>query len=159
MAGQPRKRAFGREVEARGGEDWFFDQLVNGVTIRAMAEALSSHEWGFTPAMIYAWINQEPRRRERLKEARRLRAHVLVDEVVAIADEVSEDNYRSSRVAMGAKQWAAEKLNREELGVATVSGPTVQVNFGSLHLMALRAPAPPRPEALEGRADVLALPA
>ena len=73
----------------------------------------------------------------RLKAAQRPGARGLTDQSIEIADSAeSKDDAATARVKVSARQWLAERWDRETFG--TPKQAPVQINFGSIHLESLR---------------------
>lgn len=135
MTGTPFLWSIARKIEDRGGEEWFFGQVVEDVPVKHLAALL-----GCDRKTLYAWIDMSPARKEMLVEARRLQARSIVEDMhTDMKGQVLtpvEAQALSNRARFN--QWRAERFGREEFG--TEKGQVnVQVNLGSAHTDMLRA--------------------
>ena len=131
-------------LEAKG-EEWFFEQIVEGNTVSKIATELNIGQ-----RAIYFWLHRTDERWKLFQEAKALSAHTLADEALAIADESTNDTARGDRMRVDVRRWMAESRNRQEYG----QQPAVQITttINSIHLQALDA----TPEQLaEVRARIL----
>lgn len=140
MPGHPFLHKIARDIEERGGEQWFFGEIADGVKLKEMAEIL-----GCSRSLFYQWFKMADGRWDAWQEARQLSAHSIVedtdDEVVDGARTPAEAQALNTRVRF--RMWLAGKFNREAYG-EDKTGPAVVLNIGSLHTDALRARAAER---------------
>lgn len=137
------------EDETSNHADYVDAWLSSGQTLAGLAASLSeSTSYDIMRESLARYLReafgQDDTTRQRAARARG--SYALIDETLQIADErvtSNEDNGRN-RNRISARQWAAERFNREELGAP--KGPLVAISIGSLHLDALRSrglPVPP----------------
>jgi hypothetical protein len=72
-------------------------------------------------ATVRRWRRQYPEFGAMYEAARQERAHMLADDVVAIAD--SEPDAQRARNRMAARQWYASKVNKQSYGEAADRHP------------------------------------
>jgi hypothetical protein len=151
MASRPKlqrfRAAMGRIAEREGfaGPDapllWALSEIEAGVPVAQLWKVVqeevgetSVRGWAYT--VLYALA---PDARQRVKEARKIGAHALVDEALEISDRPAGTaaEAASNRLAVDTRLRIAGIFNREELGD---SAPKVQVSLSvaQLHLDALR---------------------
>jgi hypothetical protein len=120
---------------------WALSRIEAGVPIAQLwkivqdeADEESVRGWAYT--VLYSLA---PDARQRVKEARKIGAHALIDEALEISDRpaATAAEAASNRLAVDTRFRLAGIFNREELGD---SAPKVQmsISLGQLHLDALR---------------------
>lgn len=89
--------------------------------------------------------------------ARKKSAQAIVDESLDIADEHTSSQLQAAQAGnrIKARQWLAERRDREAFGAAKAASVTVSI--GSLHMDALRAPVPALPVSESVRAIASAI--
>lgn len=130
--GQPILKKMWQDIEAMGGVDRIIERHANGETLGSIAAEL-----GVSRGFMSWKINKVPGVKERLAEARRMRADVLAEEALSLADGVPEDAMaiRKVQTQVDVRKWLAGVNDPERYGTQKAA---VQVNIGSLHLDALR---------------------
>lgn len=139
MAGRPTQQLMNAAIEERGGAEWVFDQISDGVPIGRIAEEL-----GCSRRLLYRWRDQEgfEERRRFWEEAIRLSAEAHaelgmeeLDKGALTSAQAALQNYRAKY-----RQWYASK--RDPLGFGESRGAsrggTNILNFGELHLRTLQ---------------------
>ena len=134
MPGQPMKRAAFKKLDELGIE--MVAQLVaSGWSVKKLCEAegLSSSYF------FYGWI-KKCGYRPKLDEARKMRAEILAEGAVEIADEVEPRRgaVSKAKLQIDARKWMAARLDPDRFSSNT-NGPAVQVTIGELHLAALKS--------------------
>lgn len=153
MPGRPVLRKLGLDIAAKGdpehdphGEAYIWDLIVSGETLDKIAAP-----FGISKGTLLAWLNQGGKQGPRwqaYQEARRLSAFVkeeLAGQVLAdLKDDVTLTAPRVTLAMAKSKhlQWQAEKWNREEFG-PPAAAPLLQLNFGTVHLDALKSAGGP----------------
>jgi hypothetical protein len=137
MPGHPFLWSIAEKIEALGGEPWFFEQVADGVPMKQIAAQL-----GCSRPTLYSWINLDKERRtEALNEAKRVRAHSIVedlDEELVNPGVMSPAAAQLVNTRVKFRQWLAGKFNRDAYG-DDKGGAQVVLNIGSMHADALRA--------------------
>jgi hypothetical protein len=182
MAARPKQRRFTAAIEriaaregfegSQAGLEWVLSEVEAGVPIATLWKAVeeeagetSTRQWAYT--VIYGLSKDA---RARLKEARSIGAHALVDEALEITDAAMPGGSRpvtnaaeaaSVRLAVDTRVRLAGLLNRQELGDSPQLA--VQLNVGALMLDAFRRMPPParaytQPALPSGEPDVEVLP-
>lgn len=140
--------------------DYVDQWLASGQTLAALAQALAD-KTGFdimresVARYLRDAFGQDVSGRQAIARARG--AHALVDATLSIADErvlTNDDNGRN-RNRIAARQWAAERWNKDEL--AQQRGPIVAISVGSMHLDALRVRVYEQPAIATEDATVLSI--
>lgn len=91
--------------------DAFCAELAQGKSMKAVCEG---DEFP-TRKTIFCWLRTKPEFLAQYERAKRESADVLVDEITAIADDVTSDpNCR--RIRMDARKWVASKLKPKAYG-------------------------------------------
>lgn len=151
MAGNPKKAALKAELERRTrcefpdepGMTWLdyaCAWLVEGSMLGLARELKVS------PQFLYKTLNDtfgKETVQSRMAEARALSAYVLDEEAIEIADDagnLTPVKVQQANLRVRARQWSAERRNREAFGQLKATGTTV--NIGTLMLQALQAPLP-----------------
>jgi hypothetical protein len=116
--------------------------IIEGKTVTDVAREL-----GCTRGLLYGWFKQRPERWDALVEARRLAAHVMMDDAHDKLEGADSVTISVIREQVKFKQWLAERYNRAELGdQKTLS---IEHNLSAQHLKALdelmALPAPSAP--------------
>jgi hypothetical protein len=159
MAGQPKARADRKKLD-KLGEQEVFARLATG-TVRAVCA-----EIGISPPRIYEWLDEEPGRRARYEQVKKMKADLWAEEQIEILDEAdgsSTSEVAKARARAEARRWIASKLHREAYG-----GDGTQVNIGvaitaddafaaalKKHGMRKKLPAAQRPQIQEADYEVL----
>lgn len=137
VTGQPFFWKISALIEERGGEEWFFGQIAEGVKLTAIARSL-----GCDRQILYLWIKRGEGREEAMVEARRLAAFSIVedqDDELENARPLTPVEAAHLRTKANYRQWLASKFNRSAFGEE--KGAAVVLNIGSLHSDALRVRA------------------
>lgn len=140
--------------------DYVEHWIASGFTLSKLAaeiSAVTGHEIMRESIARYVSDTFGQDTRERMTDARTRGAFALVDDSIAVADEkvlTTEDNGRN-RNRIAARQWLAERWNRNELGQPK-QGAMVAISVSGLHLDALRVRVIEAPAATEC-ATVLAI--
>jgi hypothetical protein len=133
MAGRQLENRMWAEIDKMGGLDGIVQRIGDGGSLAKMAEEL-----GVSRTFLSWKVNQIPGMKERMKQARRLKADAFADQAMAIADEVSDTNPVAVAKARGqieVRKWLAAVNDPETYGVQK---PGVTISIGNLHLDALR---------------------
>jgi hypothetical protein len=133
--GQPFLHKIARDIDALGGEEWFFGEIADGTKLRELAEKL-----GCSRPLLYRWMKLEPSREEAWRLSRELRAHSLAedtDDEVAQGGSLSPGEAQALNTRVRYRQWLAERYNRKDFGQE--KGSQITLNVGSLHAEVLRA--------------------
>jgi hypothetical protein len=182
MAARPKQRLFTQAIERiakregfegpEAGLEWVLSEVEAGVPVARLWQVVqeeagetSTRQWAYT--VIYGLSKDA---RARLKEARSIGAHALVDEALEITDAAMPGGSRpvtnaaeaaSVRLAVDTRVRLAGLLNRQELGDSPQVA--VQLNVGQLMLDAFRQTrvlphAHVQPALSSGEPDVEVLP-
>ena len=137
MPSRPKLTALSQHIEANGGEDWVFEFVAEGLSMKKVAEAVGASSRG----MLYSWIKAGgEERKQKLKAARRESAHNLAEDGVGILDDLADAQLVTSpEVSLASsranyRKWLAGVRNREEYGERSA---LVEISIGDLHLEAL----------------------
>jgi hypothetical protein len=150
MSGRPVLAAMESLIEDRGGDDWVFDQLADGCTVRSIADQL-----GVNRRMMYQWRDREGKKEQRKpvwEAAVRMSAEADLENTMVDFEKLertietmpdgstmvrSPTNTEVALVTGRAKfrQWLASRKDPERYGER--SDVNVNVNYGSQHLAAL----------------------
>lgn len=163
MAGNPKKAAVRAELERRTQAefpdepeatllDYVCHWLADGQTFRALCRDIKS-----SAPVVYTLLNHDfgaDNVKAAFAKARELGSHQLVDESIEIADNAVPMEAAKANLQVRARQWAAERWNRKDLGVDRGGAASVNISIGQLMMGALLAPPPPR-EVEESKSDVL----
>jgi hypothetical protein len=182
MAARPKQRRFTAAIERiaeregfegpEAGLEWAISEIEAGVPIAQLwkvvqeeAKETSTRQWSYT--VLYGLAKDA---RARIREARKIGAHALVDEALEITDAALPGGSRpvtnaaeaaSTRLAVDTRLRLAAIFNREELGDSAPK-VAVQVSVGALMLDAFRRcqiDAKVQPQQLaDGAADYEVLP-
>lgn len=148
MAGRPLQKKLATVIEEHGGDEWFFDKIVEGQNVNKIALDL-----GFGLRMVYFWLNATEERKAAWQEAKRLAAHTHADMAMDVANGSSNETAKADWLKIKMHQWIAEHYNREEYGQQPLVN--VQTTINQIHLNALQA----TPEELaEVRARLMRVP-
>src|SRR5687768_10926884 len=103
MAGRPLLNRLASDIEALGGDAWFFDLVAEGVSVQAIAR---EHLGGVSRALIYDWLNSDPSggRRERLARARELAAEAHAEKAGEVLDELVGKKASSADVQLATQR-------------------------------------------------------
>jgi transposase-like protein len=74
---------------------------------------------------LYRWRREHPEFREELKEARKMRAEIMHDKVLELADTTEKETVMEDRLKKEIYQWGAEKGDPDEYGVRVKSAVEV----------------------------------
>lgn len=137
MTGRPKLALFSQNIEALGGDDWFFDQVATGIGLPKIAAQV-----GCSRTQLYCWMDLEPGRRERYAEAKKMAAESLADEAHDIPEELVGKRIQPVDVQLAKLRWDAKlkraaQLDPENYGEK--AGVQITVDIGQLHLDALKA--------------------
>jgi transposase-like protein len=137
MPGRPQLKALTKQIENLGGGDYIFARIADGDSIAQIARDLE-----VSRQQIYRWADAVPERRDQMKMAVQMSADALAESAGEVLDSlVGADSLSSADVSLAShraqyRRWLAGVRNRDVYGDS--SGPTVQINVGSMHLDALR---------------------
>lgn len=149
MPGRPLLRALDEQIHKLGGEDWFFEQVREGLSMREIAEILD-----VSRPQLYTWMNLDrENRKAKLREARAESAPNLAEDAGQhLADVAKKRVITSADVALAKEQanhkkWMAGIRNAEFRDSKEGGGG---ISIGQLHLTVLQnQPPPPTLEAVE----------
>jgi transposase-like protein len=144
MAGRPQERelqakliahgrALGHEVTTGGENEAIYavaHWLMDGKTVKALGTHLK-----VSSGLLYSWINRTEDRKNAVDEARKICAHVLVDEAGEILDSATNPSISVDRERARFKQWLASRFNRPAYGED--KAPPIAIHFGDLHIAAM----------------------
>jgi hypothetical protein len=133
MAGYPKRRADIQRLES----DPELGELVFQMLEEGKQFARICTETKLTKGAMLEWL-ERPEQAERYARARGVAATSLADEAIEIADEVDASQpgeLMKARIRIGARQWHAERWNRNLYGQKQAE---LTVNLNVLHLDALR---------------------
>jgi hypothetical protein len=151
VAGNARKRAMiaeltrlAAEADAESVLDFVLMWTESGKTLTQLADKVNEVldteiDVDLLAGMISRYTRTlGPNVEEQIALARKRGAFRLVDQQIAVVDRAHDkDTSAAARVQASARQWTAERWNRDELGQPKQQAG-VQINIGSLHLGALR---------------------
>ena len=135
MAGKPKMRKLEADIEERGGEQWFFDQIADGIKWADIAAEL-----GVSRPMLYKWLQRKDGRQEALREARRLTAMSFADDGLQILDTADPRTANLAKARAAYRQWLAERFDRESFAQKASTEVNVQIDARQLHLTAIQRP-------------------
>ncbi len=131
------KRDLGNDATST---DWVVSKIESGVTVTALAKAL---EVEMGESCSRGWVSSvlnrlSPDAKTRIQEARKEAAGVLIDEALSITDEPvgSTADVQRNRMRADTRMKIAGWWDRESYGDS--KAVSVELNFGALHLDALR---------------------
>lgn len=137
--GRPILRKLAADIEAKGGEDWFFDQMASGRSLQSISE-----DFDISRRMLYRWRDipeYRIKRKELWADARRDSAGAHVEKGLADLDSLTEGTKQPTSAEVSARtsqanyrKWFAGTLNPE------YADKGIELNFsvGELHLRALQ---------------------
>jgi hypothetical protein len=119
--------------------DYVLHWLRDGGTILSLAARLQN-EMGesVSRSFLSGSVHRLSRdAKDQIEAARRDGAHALIEQTITIADQTppTANDAHKAKLAIGVRQWMAERYNREDFGNAR---PDVVISLGTLHLDALR---------------------
>lgn len=120
------------------GEEAIFKRYLELGSVRKLCwEMFEAAQEGQTPSTraFYKWLDQKEGRRDRWERTLEMRGNDEFDEIGELADEINEQNVRSIREKIKAKQWRAERLNKKYGSRTNVE---VEHSIGSQWLEAVR---------------------
>lgn len=138
--------AFEGEIEARGGEEAFFDRLASTEDLAEIAR-----EYGASLRTVYVWRKASEARLEAWNEALRVSGDAFASESRRLLRELHEqtrlpraERLESAKVALvTARATNSMKIaaarNPQSWGERPQVQVNTQINLGSLHLEALKA--------------------
>lgn len=145
MAGQPFFHALSRKIDALGGLEFVLDRVADGESLRRVADRI-----GCSRAYVEKWLRADPERYAAWREAKRIGAGAKFDEAEEIIDDaagaLSPVQVQAATARAKHKVYMAGVMDREEYGENPKSQVNVNISAGELHLDALRARVPARPE-------------
>lgn len=109
---------------------WAYSEALGERIAAEYVEADAGGLWGVhaafpdlipPPAVVSAWKRQFPQFGLRMREAERVRAERLIEQAVVIAD-TGEGSPARLALRIGARQYLAERLDRERFGKAPTIG-------------------------------------
>ena len=133
MVGTPIKHAQ-MAVLRDVGEDNIFDDIATGMSVRKL---VAKH--GIGNRAFYHWLNDEPGRKARYRQAQERQARVLAEECIEIADATQDAaQAQVSKLRIDARKFMASKIDPERWG--DQKGPLVNMNIsvGGTHLNAIK---------------------
>lgn len=146
MAGRPVLRKLRGDIEERGGIEYIATLVADGYTMSRIGKV-----FGVSRQLIYHWINEDERRREKFDAAREASADAMVEDALDELDTPlppgagsAEVNIRNSRANF--RKWLAGVRNEKYRPESQKGDVNVQVSLGVQHLEALMQ---------KGRAEVL----
>lgn len=141
----PVKAALLALIEARGGLDHLWEMFEDGKTMGEVAATLvlrypDGVEKAISRNFLSTMLNKTPELRARLKEARRIGATPMVEDTIAIADDVpaDRDEVAKARLRVDTRFRLAGAFDKETFGPKGID-VQVQANFGDVYLNALKA--------------------
>lgn len=134
MVGTPVRRAMVKDIEARGGEEWVLAQIANGETVTSVSRQLK-----VSRDLLAKWLNSDPKRKERLQQARIHMAYAIADQILDISDNVEETHeaIAKARLRTESRKWLAGRYAPEIFGEQKTA--SINLTIGDLHLQALKA--------------------
>lgn len=125
--------------------EWIADEVAKGRTFKSVAQELGINYTTFMKVLATDKV------RPVMADARKARATVLMDETLAIADEVEpeRDQIQKAKLRIETRQALARADDPERYAPERSAGVTVNVNVGELHLDALRAARVPQGRVIE----------
>jgi len=96
-------------------EDEIFAGLMDG---KSLGEICGPHrdDWLPSERTVYRRISDDPDFWQRYARAREVQAHREVEEIKAIADLASAEDYNVARLRIDARKWRASKLAPQKYG-------------------------------------------
>ena len=138
MAGTPIKRARREKALAVMESPSFWDQLWIHL---AEGNSLSSFVKGSEIPYQLLWetIQSDPARHEKFELVRTARALANAERIEALADQVEQEQIdpNAAKVAMGARQWLAERMDPRRWGNKVQNDVRI-TDTTALHLAAVR---------------------
>lgn len=93
--------------------DVITDYYISGLSISRICE----HVGMPPPGVVYRWMKEFPGFREKMNEARQIRAHAFEDKALMAAESAtSKENIGPARLQFDAYAWAAEKNDPSRYG-------------------------------------------
>jgi len=132
MTGKSNMRVLEEAIEAAGGEETVFDRIASGEMLINLAD-----DFGVSRGLLYKWIGQTEKRRERLREARQMSASVLADEARDILETSTKSTIPVDRERARLRTWLAERFDRKTFGEKK-DDVNVEVNIGLMHIQAMK---------------------
>lgn len=156
MAARPKLRQLEREIHEAGGEEYIFDRVMDGESVRSIMK-----DFNVSRGMFYSWLKLRDGRQAAYDAAKKIGGHALAEDAGVLLDELHDEGvYSPAQVSLAKerskfKVWMAGVLNDE---YAPKQKEGTVINIQQLHLNALRnagdhveaISAPdPEPEVLE----------
>lgn len=138
MAGKALRKRLFEEIEARGGAEYLRDYIAEGGTVLDLADEL-----GCSRTYLSRHLNDHPKYKAALDEARRENADKLADEALKIADalvdvaDITKEDIAVAKERIDVRKWLAT-VNHPDRYQQNKNGPTITLNINALHLDALR---------------------
>lgn len=148
MAGTPKKRETWAKITEFGGVEAICERIAAGDSMVGLAR-----EIGVGRHMLYKVLRWDPRAKEMVAEARRLKAESHAHDALRMADEVEEAPNAISKVReqIRVRQWLAGAENPERYGQKAAAA--VNVNVGDLHIEALKKVQETQGQTIDGEAE------
>lgn len=143
MAARPVLRKLTKQIMEQGGDEFVFDMLRSGMSVRRIAERFDVPGHGsISRALMYRWRDANEERKRGWAQAMKEGAHALAEDAGDVLEDLPEDP-TSAQVAKAKgisehKKWLAGLRDREQYG----QGPSTVVGvigLPELHIEALRS--------------------
>src|ERR1700754_1960838 len=99
MAGRPSKYS-----------DALADDICELIMAGKTLIAIAAMEGFSSPATICRWLNDNADFENKCARARLMKAELVDQRILDVADDTDEDNFQANRVKIAAYQWRASKL-------------------------------------------------
>lgn len=112
-----KKRTQTKELLASEYGDELYDIILSRLTMEKegtpyqICTRLGIH-WGG----LLAWIGNDPERQEKFKFAMEVRAHMLAEDALIIADKAKPKTVNVAKLQVDTRKWMASRLNPKQFG-------------------------------------------
>lgn len=132
MASNPIEAQMWANIDKQGGVDRIIERVAEGESIKDIAAGL-----GISRSFLSWKINAIPGVKERLVQARKVRADKWGEEALEIADNVEPDpnQINKAKMRIETRKWLAGVDDPDRFGTKQAQ---VNISLGGLHLDALR---------------------
>lgn len=139
MTGAPIRRAKREKAQALMATEAFWDQLWTHLAEGNSLRSFTGDGSVITYTMLFDRIHKDPQLSERYETIRNMRALANAERIEKLADQVEQEQLdpNAGRVAIGARQWLAERMDPKRWG-NKIQQDIKLTDTTQLHLEAVR---------------------
>lgn len=133
MGGAVMSKAFTPEQRAKATGE-ILAQIAMGKSLRSICEA--GDQWTPAESTFRMWVSESPEIAAQYACAREVRADVIFDEVLTIADAATAETVNVARLQIDARKWMAGKMKPKAYGDKLElggTGPQGQIVFQTIY--------------------------